>query len=181
MFSASPIPPIVRPAATAAKMRLASKSAFSLVEVVIALGIFTFALVTMMGLLTNGLSAVHSSVNATVVSEIVQQIRTSVEKSTNATLASQAAQTEYFDNQGVLTPAQTPAGSVYQAVISAPALLSAVNPSVGVFSAQGTPATLPPIDTQLYEVTVTVSYAPGGVSSAAYSPTKALILITPID
>jgi uncharacterized protein (TIGR02598 family) len=47
---------------------------FSLVEVIIALGIVAFAFVPLMGLLPVGLTSFRSAIDQTVLSQIVQQI-----------------------------------------------------------------------------------------------------------
>lgn len=50
------------------------RSGFSLVEVVIAMGIVSFAMVSMMGLIPVGLTTFHQAVDATVVAQIAQGV-----------------------------------------------------------------------------------------------------------
>jgi uncharacterized protein (TIGR02598 family) len=172
MLSPNSIPKIVGSTLLAPRTRSFSKSGFTLVEVVLALGIISFTLITMLGLLGNGLAAVHTSTNASIVSEIVQQIRTNLDKSTRAMLTSQStATTNYFDNQGLLLASSgpAPAGTVYAGVLSAP-----TTPSASYFSGQGAAQ-------QLYEVTVTINLMPGGNSTSATSLSQTAILISPID
>jgi hypothetical protein len=101
------------------------------------------------------------------MSEIVQQVKSGLDKSTSAMLAGQSAETLYFDNQGALLQSST--GSIYNVLVSVP-----VRPSNGIFIS-GTTTAL-----QLYQVGLTVNFMPGGASSAI-SSAKSSILITPID
>jgi uncharacterized protein (TIGR02598 family) len=79
---------------------LVRRSAFTLVEVVLALGIVSFAIVAILGVLPSGLATSHSSQNDTRAAQIAQDIFTS--------LASQAQVS--FDSQCVVAePATTTA------------------------------------------------------------------------
>ncbi len=51
-----------------------SRKAFSLVEVAIAMGLITFCMVAMLGLLPVGLSTFRAATEATIESQIVNQI-----------------------------------------------------------------------------------------------------------
>jgi uncharacterized protein (TIGR02598 family) len=66
-------------------MRLQS-SGFSLVEVVIALGIVSFAFVGLFGLLPVGLNAFNNSIDATVESQIAESVITQVKQARFSTL-----------------------------------------------------------------------------------------------
>jgi uncharacterized protein (TIGR02598 family) len=72
-----------------------SSSAFSLIEVTIALGVVSFALVTLFGLLPTGLNNFRGSMDRSVSAQIAQGI------------IAKARQTDFTD----LTSLQTPAGS----------------------------------------------------------------------
>lgn len=69
---------------------------FSLIEVTIALGVVSFALIALFGLLPTGLTTFRSSIDRTVASQIAQNI------------ISQARQTEFSSLGGLATPAGSP-------------------------------------------------------------------------
>jgi len=104
---------------------------FSLIEVVLSLGIVSFAFVGLFGLLPVGLNAFTNSVDSTVESQIAENVLTNVKQaklSNLLTLADQNAgsnpalppvQGYYFDDQGKAVAANptstTPANYVYSA------------------------------------------------------------------
>ncbi len=94
--------------------------AFTLVEVVLALGVASFALLSMMGLLTVGLADFHDAMNASTETQIAQQLASQIELSDFSVASNQAAGTYYFTDEGLATNA---AGAVYSATVSAPAKL----------------------------------------------------------
>lgn len=69
---------------------------FSLIEVTIALGVVSFALIALFGLLPTGLTTFRSSIDRTVASQIAQNI------------ISQARQTDFSSLGGLATPAGSP-------------------------------------------------------------------------
>lgn len=75
-----------------------SSRGFSLVEVTIALGLVSFALVSMLGLLPTGLTVLRSSMSQTVEAQILQSVasRAVISSFTNI-----AASTLYFDDEGL--------------------------------------------------------------------------------
>ena len=75
---------------------------FSLIEVVIAVGIAAFALVTIMGLLPAGLSTFNKSINMSVGTQITQRVFSDMQASDFSTLQST---NRYFDEQGAELPA----------------------------------------------------------------------------
>lgn len=78
-----------------------SRSAFSLVEVVMALGLATFALVSMMGLLGVGFRGARESINMGVMADIAQTVSGEAQLTSWTNLpASYAASTRYFDDLG---------------------------------------------------------------------------------
>ena len=90
------------------------KSAFSLVEVVLAMGVVSFSCVTLLGLLGNGLLTVNRAVGTTVQAQIIQTvINNSHVRSYDSTYATNF----YFSDQGVLVPKTDPT-QVYGAKIS---------------------------------------------------------------
>jgi len=108
-----------------------SMRGFSLIEVVLSLGIVSFAFVGLFGLLPVGLNAFTNSVDSTVESQIAENVLTNVKQakfSNLLTLADQNAgsnpalppvQGYYFDDQGKAVAANptstTPANYVYSA------------------------------------------------------------------
>jgi uncharacterized protein (TIGR02598 family) len=83
-------------------------AAFSLVEVVLAIGITSFTLLTMVALLPMGLGMAHTAANATTQSQIVEYARNQMEMTSFANLSSWGTTNLYFDNQGLPTTASDP-------------------------------------------------------------------------
>lgn len=75
-----------------------SVPAFSLVEVVVALGLMSFAIVGIVGLLPAGLRTMKESVGTTVQSQIAQQLINDAQLTPFSSLPS--AKTNYFDWHG---------------------------------------------------------------------------------
>jgi len=114
------------------KYRLAS-AAFSLVEVTLALGIVTFSVLTLVGLIPMGLTTFHKAVNTSVSSQIVQQVVTDVQQTDFNELVSSTSQVNqqalrYFDDQGnelTNTGGAIPSGTIYMVnvVVNTPVTL----------------------------------------------------------
>ena len=177
MNSTFPISKSALPHGPRPKLRFGSKASFSLIEVVIALGIIAFVLVPMMGLLTGGLSSIHTSVNNSVTSEIIDQVRATQEGATSNTLYNEPTTTVYyFDSQGVVT---NQASSIYQATVYKPvsptssSLPSSSNPNL-IFSGQLAAA-------QIYQIQVVVGYNPGGSLGTPINLTTNSVFVTPLD
>jgi uncharacterized protein (TIGR02598 family) len=99
-----------------------SRRAFTLVEVVLALGVTSFGLISMLGLLTVGLKTFHDTMSVTTETEIAQQMANQLELANYSSLSSQPASTNYcFTQEGLLTNATS---AVYFAKVSAPTLLT---------------------------------------------------------
>ncbi len=103
-----------------------STCAFSLVEVVLALGVTSFVLMALLGTLPAGVKSVKDSMNDSARANILQQIRAEMEEvsfGTNATSTDNidstlSAQTNYYTPEGLLlTPSgsSAPSGAYYQA------------------------------------------------------------------
>lgn len=76
-------------------------SGFSLVEVVLAIGIVGFGLVTTMGLLPVGLNTFHQAIDTSVHAQIVQQVVNDVQQTDFDTLVNSGTLvSRYFDDQG---------------------------------------------------------------------------------
>ena len=84
---------------------------FSLIEMVIAIGIVSFALVATLGLLQKGLFTFRDSMNSAVASQIGQRMINSAEQ---ADFTGLSTATNYFDEQGHLLPANSTT-FIYQA------------------------------------------------------------------
>ena len=90
------------------------EKAFSLVEVVMALGVISFALVGMLGLLSVGFTAAKKSTNATNVAAIASQVASTIRNDTTITTAALSAMAApggtpknyYFDYSGMMQTAQ---------------------------------------------------------------------------
>jgi uncharacterized protein (TIGR02598 family) len=83
----------------------AARCAFSLVESVIALGILSFALVALLGLLPTGLTQFKTSKTETVNIEILKFIDTQVQQTEFANLASTLNAARFtFNEEGFLVP-----------------------------------------------------------------------------
>jgi uncharacterized protein (TIGR02598 family) len=78
--------------------------AFSLVEVVLAMGVTSFALLSMVALIPVGLSSARQATDATTESQIIQFSRNELELTSFTNLATAwMGVTNYFDNQGLPT------------------------------------------------------------------------------
>ncbi len=86
---------------------------FSLVEVIMALGIVGFAAVTMMALVPVGLKSLRNSINQTVESQIGQQISADILQTPFSQVGSF---TNYYDNEGF--PVSSAIDAVFTAEIS---------------------------------------------------------------
>ena len=152
-----------------AHSKRSSRKGFTLLEVIFSLAIIGLGILPVMSLMTVGLSTLNSAMKQSIMTEIQQEVRTSLQKSTSAellNLSTQGPQTLYFDLQGVQLQSST--GSLYTVTVTAPQA-----PCNGIFSGQAAA-------TQVYQVMVTVAYQPQG-SSGANLTTQTPILLTPCD
>jgi len=78
-------------------------SAFSLVEVVLALGVTSFALLSMVALIPLGLTEAREASDTTTESQIVQYARNEIEMTPFTNLSSWVGVNSYYDNQGLPT------------------------------------------------------------------------------
>jgi uncharacterized protein (TIGR02598 family) len=120
------------------RRRFLGSPAFSLVEVTLALGIVTFSVITLMGMIPMGLTTFHKAAATSVSSQIVQQVVTDVQQSdfsqlvtTNSPLTKLSMR--YFDDQGNelgavggVPPTSPPVGTVYNVnvVVKTPVVLT---------------------------------------------------------
>jgi uncharacterized protein (TIGR02598 family) len=99
------------------KNRLLSRRAFSLVEVTLAMGIISFAMITMLGLIPSGLVSLRHAIDTTTESQIVQKISAESRLTKFSLLNTQySGATFYYDEDGTFltnTPASAPAATRY--------------------------------------------------------------------
>lgn len=111
-----------------------TRHAFSLVEAVISIGIVSFAMMSMLGMIPVGLATFRTAMNLTVESTIVQEVAGDLQRTEYANLA---ATNLYFDDQGIRVthaehPSRTysvevcPPGPLDAATLVAPAAASTV-------------------------------------------------------
>ena len=84
------------------------RNGFSLVEVTIALGLISFALISILGLIPTGLSTLRQSMNQTVEAQIVRTIGAQAVLTSYTNLAMSGA---YFDDEGL--PVAAASGACY--------------------------------------------------------------------
>ncbi len=83
--------------------RFSPSSDFSLVEVVLALGVTSFALLSMVALIPLGLTEAREASDTTTESQIVQYARNEIEMTPFTNLSAWVNTNSYFDNQGLPT------------------------------------------------------------------------------
>lgn len=113
----------------------AGKLAFSLVEVVLAMGVFSFAIIATFSLIGQSFKSYSSAINDTVSRQIMNQLAANVQQ---ARISDLTNSTNYFDNEGNPV-SSSDAMSVYTA-------------NVTISS-----ATTPYSSTNLYSVSIIVS------------------------
>jgi uncharacterized protein (TIGR02598 family) len=139
------------------------RDAFSLVEVVLAVGVAGFALVALMGLLPTGLKTFRGTMNTAVGSQIAERVFNDMQVSDWANITNET--TRYFDDQGTELTDPKSVRCIYWVRISP---ISTVTRGR---STQITGST----STNLVTLTVTVANNPGGANmnrTALFSPTN---------
>jgi len=79
----------------------APRAGFSLVEVVLALGIVSFALLVMMGMVPVGLSTLRDAMNDSVKTQIVQRIAAEAQLTPFGQIDDYISKTYYFTEEGI--------------------------------------------------------------------------------
>ncbi len=136
--------------------------AFSLVEVALALGILSFALVGLMGILPVGLSTFHRSTDNSTGAQIAQRLINEAGQTDFSTLVGTVASTpvvRYFDNEGN----ELPAANKSQAVFNTNLVVT--SGTAGTALPGGAAATAP--NANLATVVVQVAVNPGNRSLTA--------------
>ncbi len=91
---------------------LSKAHGFSLIEVAMALGIVSFVLIPIIGLLPMGLATIQASENQTVTAGIAQQIRGQLQELPFSSVSALSQTPCYYTNEGVRTANSS--GSYYE-------------------------------------------------------------------
>lgn len=144
-----------RPSESAAPKVLASRSAFSLVEVAMALGIASFAIISLLGLMTVSLDASKRAYEDTTVSSIAQTVLSEVRTNGFDRLANgNPFPDRYFSYDG--TPLPSPESAYYKCNVRSLAHTSPDLPAAALKTSAGVRISLaffwPPTNTKTNEV-----------------------------
>jgi uncharacterized protein (TIGR02598 family) len=90
---------------------------FSLIEVVIALGVISFAMVGLMGLIPVGLKTSREAIDTTIQAQMAQMIRNQILLSEFTDLNAWKGKTLYFDDQGLSVESADSSTRVFTAVV----------------------------------------------------------------
>jgi len=105
------------------KHRRHKRSGFSLVEVVLAIGIVAFAFIAVMGLIPVGLTVFNRSVNSTVQAQIAQRLFGEAQQVRFEDLSTITDSGRFYDAEGLpVGEGNTPpvGGFIYHAVVNPP-------------------------------------------------------------
>jgi uncharacterized protein (TIGR02598 family) len=100
------------------------RHAFSLIEVVIALGIFAFAIVPIIGLLGSGMGTLKDSMSDTVRSDIARRIVGEYQRMPFTNFTEGTSVTNFYDVEGVPTNSNS---AIFRAIVN---LSSLTNPLI---------------------------------------------------
>ncbi len=123
------------------RRRFLGSPAFSLIEVTLALGVVTFSVITLIGMIPLGLATFHKAAATSVSSQITQQVVSDVQQTdftqlVTGTNSATKLPLRYFDDQGnelglggTNLPTSAPPGTVYNVnvVINTPVGLTGGN------------------------------------------------------
>ena len=105
--------------------RRATPAAFTLVEVALAMGVASFALVALIGMLPVGLATQRQAISNTIESQIVQTISNDILLSSFNNLSTSSTTTYHFDNSGqTVSASQTGVPTMYTASVTLQSLSS---------------------------------------------------------
>lgn len=108
--------------------------AFSLVEVVLALGIISLALVSIMGMTMVGLKGFRQAINTTIEAQIAQKLANELQQSSYTNLIVSGSTNYYFNYEGVPTNAAEAAFTVTMAAPTNVALPDASSHSTNLLA-----------------------------------------------
>jgi len=129
---------------------------FSLVETALALGVISFALISLLGLLPGGLQTFRKAMDCTLQTEMTQVLLGKAKQTSFAGLSQLAAQAYYFDDYGNLVTATDTSGTyvaniTVTSAVNLPAASSYSNTGVAlmtiVYTRKQAAATAPPLGT----------------------------------
>ena len=124
----NPLNPLIRPPGVASWRRpVARRSGFSLIEVVLAIGIVSFAFVALFALVPAGLTIFRQAMDTTIGSQIVRRIINEAQQTDYQTLTAASATERYFDDQG--NEVETMNDSIYTVAITVTAPTTLPNTS----------------------------------------------------
>jgi uncharacterized protein (TIGR02598 family) len=84
------------------------RGGFSLIEVALALGIVSFALIPVMSMLPVGLATIQGSMNQTVTTSIAQQLRGELQEASFSSLQTLTTTPYYYTVEGIATVSSDP-------------------------------------------------------------------------
>ncbi len=150
---------------------------FSLVEVAMALGVVSFVMVTLVGLLPGGLTSFKKAMANTIESQIVQSLTNDLLLNNFSNLVAyaptgaKATPTYYYDSEGVQFPSQT--GAIYKATITL-SLLDSTNSPV---SFNNNDISASPASIAAYCLVITITNVSDNTSLTLQHPHKYSIII----
>jgi uncharacterized protein (TIGR02598 family) len=100
--------------------RLSSPTAFSLVEITLAIGIVAFAFVALLGLVPVGLDNFRQSLDTSVRSQIVQRLATEAQQTDFDRLVALTQRLRYFDDEGTEVQEMEKTRSIYTVKVEVP-------------------------------------------------------------
>jgi uncharacterized protein (TIGR02598 family) len=106
-----------------------SRTAFSLIEVVVALAIFAFAFIAIIGVLPIGLSAARSVTNFTLQAQLIKQVVSTLQETPFAEVAVSSGFTTNFTRQGDPATTSSPAYYTVTSTVVPPGNTAALLPS----------------------------------------------------
>ena len=134
-------------------------SGFSLVEIVIAVGVVSFALIALLGLLPAGLKTFKGTMNMAVGSQIAQRVFNDIQVSDWSTIG---ATNRFFDEQGNELTNSNAVNCIYWVQVTT------TNAATGTNSTRFMSST----STNLMTVTVVVANNPAGWNPTPFSTTN---------
>jgi uncharacterized protein (TIGR02598 family) len=146
--------------------RSCGNSGFSLVEVVLAMGIIAVAFIPLMGLLPMGLTTSRQAIDTTIEAQIIQQMTGQAQETNWSTLTGlNASSMLYFDANGNTLPASSASSAIYKAGFSVPTSTSNTALPAGTALPGGT--TTPNLTT--ITIYILSTRTPGGMAAASLS------------
>ena len=150
---------------------------FSLVEVAMALGVVSFVMVTLVGLLPGGLTSFKQAMANTIDSQIVQSLTNDLLLDNFSNLVTyvptgaKATPVYYYDSEGVQCPSQT--GAIYKATIA----LSPIDSTNSPVTFNNNDSSASPASIAAYCLVITITNVSDNTSLTLQHPHKYSIII----